>query len=34
VCGTPVVKRSGYSVLASHHGVCPKCGASIAGIWK
>jgi len=33
-CGTPVVERSGFRVLENHGGVCPKCGASIAGIWN
>jgi pyruvate formate lyase activating enzyme len=35
-CGTELVRRDGYDVLAyrlDHRGVCPDCGARIAGRW-
>ena len=35
-CHTPVVKRRGFSILDNtiKDGKCPKCGHTIAGLWK
>jgi pyruvate formate lyase activating enzyme len=36
-CRTPVIERYSYTIRSYHltwQGKCPKCGTSIAGIWK
>ncbi len=36
-CAAPLVERTGYSIHAVHlsaQGKCPRCGGTVAGIWR